>query len=203
MNPEDYMGMIQDAITMGKNVCVMRHFDNFDIHSTHRPFVDVWPSCVRFNEEFDNTFTLLLQLACVLHMKGGWKTHWKIRIFIITETDSDGSMETLVIQDFLKEARIEAQVRVLPQPVGKLYNTFTDSFTTGARMGRGLDYYSSLNTLMKEYSDKASVIFTALPLVPPEAAAARAYITELSTLSDNLPPLVMVYGSMPVISNSL
>ena len=63
-------------------------FDNFDIHSTHRPFVDVWPSCVRFNEEFDNTFTLLLQLACVLHMKGGWKTHWKIRIFLIIETDS-------------------------------------------------------------------------------------------------------------------
>ena len=32
----------------------------------------------------------------------------------------------------------------------------------------------------------SGVIFTALPLIPPEEAAAKAYITELSTLSGNI-----------------
>lgn len=50
-------------------------------------YIDVWPLCVRFNEEFDNTFTLLLQLACIIHMKGDWTKH-TIRIFVVVETDS-------------------------------------------------------------------------------------------------------------------
>ena len=86
----------------------------------------MWPLCVRFNEEFDDTFTLLLQLACIIHMKGDWTRH-TIRIFVVIETDSrimslvvmyytcclgNGDMEMAVIKDFLVEARIEAKVQV-------------------------------------------------------------------------------------------
>lgn len=64
-------------------------FHNFVPQSGRHGHIDVWPHRVKFNEEFDNTFTLLLQLACVLQMKGGWKNHWTIRIFIVMEDISE------------------------------------------------------------------------------------------------------------------
>lgn len=63
-------------------------FEQFDSTLKGRPYIDVWPLCVRFNEEFEYTFTLMMQLACVLHMKDSWKSSTKIRIFVITETSS-------------------------------------------------------------------------------------------------------------------
>ncbi len=44
----------------------------------------MWPLQVKFEEAFDNTFILLLQLACVLHMKTDWKFRTTIRLFIVT-----------------------------------------------------------------------------------------------------------------------
>jgi len=54
----------------------------------HHPFIDVWPLQVKFEQGFEDTFLLLLQLACVLHMKTDWKSHTKIRIFIIPECNA-------------------------------------------------------------------------------------------------------------------
>ena len=51
------------------------------------PYIDVWPLQVKYNAEFSNTFMLVLQLACVLHMKQDWKSHTKIRIFVIVESE--------------------------------------------------------------------------------------------------------------------
>lgn len=63
-------------------------FENFDKNLfDDRPYIDVWPLRVRYYEEFDNTFMLVLQLACVLHMKQDWKSHTKIRIFVVVESE--------------------------------------------------------------------------------------------------------------------
>ncbi|XP_019848754.1 PREDICTED: solute carrier family 12 member 9-like [Amphimedon queenslandica] len=203
----EYVGVVQDAMTMGKNICILRHFEQFDNKPKAHPYIDVWPLCVRFNEEFENTFTLMMQLACVLHMKDSWKSSTKIRIFVVTETSSDGVMERTVMYDFLKDARIDAEVIIISQPVGismsDSINTFTESFTSAARLGRGVAYYRNINGLMMENSLNASVIFTALPVPPEDINKAKDYINELSVLSNNLPPTVMVHGSMPVITNSI
>ena len=63
-------------------------FEQFDSKPKAHPFIDIWPLCVRFNEEFENTFTLMMQLACVLHMKDTWKSSTTIRIFVLTENTS-------------------------------------------------------------------------------------------------------------------
>ena len=52
-------------------------------------------------------------------------------------------------------------------------------------------FHISWYTITLRISLFSGVIFTALPLIPPEAAAAKAYITELSTLSGN----VLLYPS--------
>lgn len=78
----------------------------------------------------------MLQLACVLHMKDSITSSTVIRIFIVTENKSmsqymyipncvdfavcigNGKMEKTVMSDFLKEARIEAEVHVRVLLVG-------------------------------------------------------------------------------------
>ena len=46
-------------------------------------------------------------------------------------------MERTVMYDFLKDARIDAEVRIISQPVGisitDSINTFSESFTSAAR----------------------------------------------------------------------
>ena len=60
-------------------------FEYLERESKSRRFIDVWPLCVWQNESFDTTFLLLLQLACVLHMKHG-KSKAELRIFIVVES---------------------------------------------------------------------------------------------------------------------
>ena len=55
-----------------------------------RQYIDVWPLCVWQNDSFDVSFLLLLQLACVLHMKQDWKSRTKLRIFIVVESELKG-----------------------------------------------------------------------------------------------------------------
>ena len=58
---------------------------SFEYLEKTRRYIDVWPLCVWQNETFDTTFLLLLQLACVLHMKQG-KSKAELRIFIVVES---------------------------------------------------------------------------------------------------------------------
>ena len=82
---------------------------------------------------------LVLQLACVLHMKQDWKSHTKIRIFVIIESElkcpsifyseqnicvvchtltsfislaDDMGIEREILEELLKETRISATVHV-------------------------------------------------------------------------------------------
>ena len=61
-------------------------FEYLERESKARRNIDVWPLCVWQNETFDTTFLLLLQLACVLHMKQG-KANTSLRIFIVVESE--------------------------------------------------------------------------------------------------------------------
>lgn len=77
----------------GYMVCIVNtcSFENYHLPDKEHPYIDVWPLCVQFNQDFDDTFTLLLQLACVLHMKDKDKLHKsysKVRIFIVVESES-------------------------------------------------------------------------------------------------------------------
>ena len=53
----------------------------------------MWPLQVKFESGFDNTFMLVLQLACVLNMKGDWKSSTKIRIFVVLESKDEFEVE--------------------------------------------------------------------------------------------------------------
>lgn len=197
-----YVEIIQDAITIGKNVCVMRHFEDLNKKQLRsHPYIDVWPLQVKYNAEFSNTFMLVLQLACVLHMKQDWKSHTKIRIFVIVENDMGTEKE--ILQELLKETRIQASVHMIDPPANESFCTFTESFTAGVMMGRSVEYHTEINRLIQRYSSSAGVIFTSLPPLPRNMENAEHYLTELDSLSANTPPMVMVFGNMPVMAANI
>lgn len=74
---------IPSEFYLGSFVC---SFEYLERECKTRRYIDVWPLCVWQNETFDTTFLLLLQLACVLHMKQG-KSNADLRIFIVVESE--------------------------------------------------------------------------------------------------------------------
>jgi potassium/chloride transporter 9 len=202
LSVKDYVGMIKDAIIMKKNVCILRHFEYLEREGRARRYIDVWPLCVWQNETFDTTFLLLLQLACVLHMKQG-KSKAELRIFIVVENNEGSERE--ILEELLKETRINADVRIVTSPVKQQQFsicTFSESYAARASdmAGHKQDHYKEFNSLMQQYSAEASVVFTSLPTPPDDFYAAENYVNELDIFTANLPPVVMVFGNMEVMS---
>jgi potassium/chloride transporter 9 len=201
LSVKDYVGMIQDAIIMKKNICILRHFEYLERESKTRRYIDVWPLCVWQNETFDTTFLLLLQLSCVLHMKQG-KSNTDLRIFIVVE-NNEGT-EKKVLEELLNETRINADVRIVTSPAKQQFSicTFSESYAAKASetAGHKQDHYKEFNSLMQQYSAEASVVFTSLPTPPEDPFSAENYVNELEIFTANLPPVVMVFGNMQVMS---
>ncbi|KAL1123332.1 hypothetical protein AAG570_002417 [Ranatra chinensis] len=88
VDPDEYVFLIKDILRMHKNVCLCRHFQEFDkstiTKSRNYKYIDVWP--VNFfdpspEDPFDTKSLFMLQLACVISMVQGWK-HLKLRVHL-------------------------------------------------------------------------------------------------------------------------
>jgi len=121
----EYVGMICDALRMKQNVCLFRHFAQFNKHDTfsrRRPAsIDVWPvnffaSSPTSFTQFDTTCLFLLQLACILHMVPGWKRHSSLRVFAGVPLGT-GFDETQLkkrrLEEYLSALRIRGKVHVV------------------------------------------------------------------------------------------
>jgi potassium/chloride transporter 9 len=65
-----------------------------------------------------------------------------------------------------------------------------------------LDIQREVNRLMCENSHEARVIFTALPAPPEDDANCMQYLNAMSTLSANLPSMVLVHGVQRVVTTT-
>ncbi|XP_065889593.1 solute carrier family 12 member 9-like isoform X2 [Dysidea avara] len=205
LRPEEYVHIIKDAMVMGKNVCIMRHFENFDKAASlqDHPYIDVWPIKSKPGDSVrDNTFMLVLQLATILHMVPEWKSHTKLRIFTIVETNAD--KERKYFDDMLKELRIQANFEMV-SPLGG--DSLTGYGTVGSQPESppqgSLPFYIGIHDFMKQYSSNASVIFTSLPPAPDDQSSYLDYLQCLDQFTADLPPVVMAFGTMPVMTISL
>ncbi|XP_048884975.1 solute carrier family 12 member 9-like [Brienomyrus brachyistius] len=126
LSPEEYVGIISDAIKMGKNVCLGRCFFQLEGGQTGASptasgaerTIDVWPLNLLRPENsgyVDVCSLFLLQMACVLNMASGWRRA-RLRIFLCVEAESgdQGWMakeETL--RDLLGKLRIRASIKIV------------------------------------------------------------------------------------------
>ncbi|XP_058945660.2 solute carrier family 12 member 9 isoform X1 [Pocillopora verrucosa] len=209
MTLKDYVGIIKDAVLMDKNVCIARNFAQLDKNALGKEgYIDVWPMNTTVVGEaglvlgpYDFTFLLTLQLSCVLHMVPFWENRSKLRVMQIVETEDDeGNHQTQhrTLTNLLKELRIPAEVRMIHVTQESL------SLTRNADgLAPSTNWYRTVNQLIRIHSTDAFVVFTGLPHPPNEENMAQQFIQDITVLSDNLPPVMMVYGKSKVVSTSL
>jgi len=119
----------------------------------------------------------------------------------IVETDGEDDYHNTqheTLTRLLKELRIPAEVRMIHMSREEL------SLARNADgMAPATNWYRTVNQLIKVHSGEAFVVFTGLPHPPYEENMARQFIQDITVLSDNLPPVMMVYGKSTVVSTSL
>ncbi|XP_076145941.1 solute carrier family 12 member 9-like isoform X1 [Alosa pseudoharengus] len=131
LGPEEYVGMVRDAIKMGKNVCLARYFHQLQPlgGAGVTQLIDVWPLNLLRPESggfVDVCSLFLLQLACVLNMAAAWR-HARMRIFLCVEADSQGEgawpgagwlQKEAELRELLQKLRIRASIQVVMWEVG-------------------------------------------------------------------------------------
>ncbi|RDD47297.1 Solute carrier family 12 member 9 [Trichoplax sp. H2] len=198
LSSHDYVGIIKDAIMMQKNVLIVRNFHNLKKISSSS--IDIWPFSAS-SDVYDNTYYLVLQLGCILHMVPHW-SNLKLRVLAVS--DNQVMEESLYdrIQKLLKDLRIPAEVKVV---------TFNSKLSPSIHANsHGSDCIqcvnptpSQVNRLIRTHSSNASVIFTSLPQIPNRENEYTCFLSEIDKLSENLPPIVMAHGTKTVTCTSV
>lgn len=126
-----YVTILEDLLLrLQINVAVARNFQNLEItdekerHNNKKKFIDLWPiqMSAEIVTEGDNkarllttnfdTYTLILQLGCILHTVPSWKKSYKLRVCVFVEYESDVEDEKARVQALLENLRIEAKILV-------------------------------------------------------------------------------------------
>ncbi|KAL5477218.1 hypothetical protein EMCRGX_G023982 [Ephydatia muelleri] len=201
LDAAEYISMIQDAVTLGKNICVTHNFDKYEKSTLkRRPYIDVWPLQVTKDDQFDSTCLLILQLACVLHMKDKWKAT-EIRVFVVV--GSNVKEQKRVFESLLMDTRIKASIHFVDPAYAQERLSLNDDLIMSNYLGgenvTELQYCHTMNSLFKQYSPNSSVIFTALPEVPTELSMSTEFITKLKLLSSGTVPIIMARGISQVM----
>uniref|UniRef100_A0A9J7ZUL3 Solute carrier family 12 member 9 n=2 Tax=Cyprinus carpio TaxID=7962 RepID=A0A9J7ZUL3_CYPCA len=210
LHPEEYVSIIQDAIKMGKNVCLGRYFfqlppetkgirgnDNVDT-------IDVWPTNLLSPGSAsyaDVSSLFLLQMACVLNMANRWRRA-RLRIFVCVESelgDQGWLAKEEQFRELLGKLRIRAAIKIV-------------AWDNVARMCRGPnsesqklteDFLCAVNALLREHSSTAAVRFLYLPHPPSSSQLSQQYLTQLDTLTRDLGPTLLIHGVTPVTCTEL
>ncbi|KAE8829015.1 hypothetical protein PTNB73_05855 [Pyrenophora teres f. teres] len=107
---------------------------NIEVDDPSKKYIDLWPiqmsaeiatagdEPVRKNvltTNFD-TYTLILQLGCILHTVPSWKRMYKLRVCVFVEYETDVEEERGRVTTLLRNLRIEAEVHVFWLSSGEL-----------------------------------------------------------------------------------
>lgn len=92
----------------------------------NKKYIDLWP--IQMSAEIPttgedsgkknvlttnfDTYTLILQLGCILHTVPSWKRTYKVRVAVFVEYESDVNEERQRVTTLLRNLRIEAEVLV-------------------------------------------------------------------------------------------
>ena len=130
MDVQSYLTILEDLLfKLRINVAVARGFGNLEIPNPNgrntKTCIDLWPiqmsaeisaDGLRRNKHvlttnFD-TYTLILQLGCILHTVPSWKSSYKLRVAVFVEYETDVDQERGRVETLLEKLRIEAEVLV-------------------------------------------------------------------------------------------
>eukprot|EP01125_Pyxidicula_operculata_P002298 TRINITY_DN1218_c4_g1_i1.p1 TRINITY_DN1218_c4_g1~~TRINITY_DN1218_c4_g1_i1.p1 ORF type:complete len:921 (-),score=198.95 TRINITY_DN1218_c4_g1_i1:102-2864(-) len=125
LSKEEYVAILNDAISLKKNVLIARNFlrlnknfiKGFASDRRRKMTIDVWivdqedrPSI--FTDE-NNTVLFSVQLGYILHCTDIWKKYTKLRVLSIIHRESDVPEAEIQLKSFLLRLRVVAKTKVV------------------------------------------------------------------------------------------
>ncbi|KAJ5201824.1 uncharacterized protein N7498_006487 [Penicillium cinerascens] len=137
MTPQSYVTILEDLLfKLRINVAVAKGFEDLEIpdpngHNTKK-YIDLWP--IQMSAEIGadseskqnvlttnfDTYTLILQLGCILNTVPSWKKTYRLRVAVFVEYETDVEDERGRVEALLDKLRIEAEVLVFCLACGDL-----------------------------------------------------------------------------------
>lgn len=155
MSGQSYVTILEDLLfKLRINVAVAKGFEDLELPDSRgrhtKKYIDLWP--IQMSAELGadseskqnvlttnfDTYTLILQLGCILNTVPSWKKTYKIRVAVFVEYETDVEDERRRVEALLDKLRIEAEVLVFWLACGDLqaYQTIVNgdaSVTADAR----------------------------------------------------------------------
>ncbi|RAL08949.1 putative cation chloride cotransporter [Aspergillus homomorphus CBS 101889] len=132
-----YVTILEDLLfKLRINVAVAKGFENLELPGPHgqhaKKYIDLWP--IQMSAELGadteskknvlttnfDTYTLILQLGCILNTVPSWKKTYKLRVAVFVEYETDVEDERGRVEALLEKLRIEAEVLVFWLACGDL-----------------------------------------------------------------------------------
>jgi potassium/chloride transporter 9 len=123
---QSYVMVLEDMLLkMQINVAIATGFQELELpnpkEGNTKKFIDLWPIQMSaqipsaegdiLTTNFD-TYTLILQLGCILHTVPSWKKSYNLRVAVFVEYESDVEEERARVAELLENLRIEAEILV-------------------------------------------------------------------------------------------
>ncbi|OCT46480.1 cation chloride cotransporter [Cladophialophora carrionii] len=126
---QSYVMVLEDMILkLRTNVAIAIGFADLELPKTKdgtKKYIDLWPiqMSADLTSESDgeprnvtttnfDTYTLILQLGCILNTVPSWKRSYKLRVGVFVEYESDVEEERSRVRSLLENLRIKAEVMV-------------------------------------------------------------------------------------------
>lgn len=166
-NARGYLTILDDLLfKLRINVAVARGFEDMDLPSlsgkSSKRFIDLWPIQMSAELSADgqskrnvlttnfDTYTLILQLGCILHTVGSWRRFYALRVLVFVEYETDIGEERSRVEALLEKLRIEAEVLVFSLASGhlKTYQVIVNGNMTPSTH----ETWDKVNTILKDES---------------------------------------------------
>lgn len=130
MSPSSYLTILEDLLLrLQMNVAIAKGFNDLEFPQPRgeniKKYIDLWPiqMSAEIAAEADgekqnvlttnfDTYTLILQLGCILHTVSAWKKAYKLRVAVFVEYESEVEEERHRVKALLDNLRIEAEILV-------------------------------------------------------------------------------------------
>jgi len=210
----DYVGILNDVIALHKNAVVCRHMSRISevldsaeyyrtktfVHEGEEPifsdpggakkggvyWIDIWLLPAQTDESaaasWAQTNELLLQMAAIIHRAKRWKKRTAIRVLATTHQPEMSDTVHIFTQSLLQDLRVDAKVLDV--------DLDEDPLATKD--------YAKYNETLRAHSSNSCLVLLLLPTPPNDPAHARSYVKSLDTLTDGLPPTMMILGNSGV-----
>lgn len=135
MSCKSYVTILEDLLfKLRMNVAVAKGFEDLELPEgkDHKKYIDLWP--IQMSAELGadseskqnvlttnfDTYTLILQLGCILNTVPSWKKTYKLRVAVFVEYETDVEDERKRVGALLEKLRIAAEIVVFWLACGDL-----------------------------------------------------------------------------------